>query len=928
MFDASLRTVNAAATLPYWDFTIDSASKQAIYESPVMSSNMFGTMTQPKHVNWGYTYANDKIEQAAIPDGRWAYLKADTNPLLAELKSGHGYTRAPWNMNPSPYVSRFTSKLTQSELPTCAAHLSILETSSFDAFLQGIEEKAYGAMPAVIGGVYGCDQLIPMQGKGYLSSESDTKAVCGKWETYLKELYRLDLINFKHEADRCQITCSGAKKDALRVALATRLADYVPEDMNDKGWDAWVDFVCDGAGADIFPGDYLGPAAPSDPSFWVVHPTLERLLQAKFMAGGFENEEWPTDTSSEHVCNTAECFDAEKGTVDYHEGCCYGHRGTDQLLDLDATRSTVFGPTNIDMIAATDPRVATYSMPYVYDGFSWTHCEEDDFKDSLKKLFSASQAPSASLFTPLGGVSTTNSPAPLRSSRPDQIASMPSSVISGKTSSTSSSSLSAIGGSTSSVGSSSSSQSSVMSLFEFVGQSAGAAVTSAVDLFELIGRTSATTSSSTTTTTPVAAASAPVTTTTSSSVDTTEESTDDTEAATTSTATIAMSPDDFANSLKSKIELARGSVLGFPTYKPSDMPSLVPTKTPTNKPSTAFPTKVNSALSLAQILSGAVTQSVVEQVESEEKETTKVAAQEAKLEAKEARVEAASAASAALNTVLSAVGASTTSNTVDEFTDVSALGQLNVAPTDAEAVANTDLTDGSVSTSTSTMESNGKDSSAGLILSSATTDASASASASDSTTKPAKGPATTTTATTDTSSDVIPDIGANVDKSTSTKGGGGGGGGGGGKSKISTSLTSGTGGEADTHTATNAAKTTTPTTQTFYFTTNGVADSAEAAKAADEANVAATQAILQSALDKAMADKEAADAQAALERLGGTTTFGGTNWALLPLKSDSSSSDTTTFSDIDAPSAEDRMKELSWLIGRKQRQLKTSTTHR
>ena len=901
MFDASLRTVNAATTLPYWDFTIDSASKQAIYDSPVMSSNMFGSMTQPKHVNWGYTYANDEIERAAIPDGRWALLKADTNPLLAELKSGHGYTRAPWNMNPSPYVSRFTSKLTQSELPTCSAHLSILETASFDTFLEEIEAKAYGAMPSVIGGVYGCDLLIPMQGKGYLSSESDTKAVCGKWETYLKELYRLDLINFKHETDRCQITCSGSKKDALRMALATRLADYVPENMNDKGWDAWVDFVCDGAGANIFPGDYLGPAAPSDPSFWVVHPTLERLLQAKFMAGGFENEEWPSDATNEHVCNTAQCFDAEKGMVDYSENCCYGHRGTDQLLDLDASRSTVFGPSNIDMIAATDPRVATYSMPYVYDGFSWTHCGEDDFKDSLKKLFSASQAPSASLFTPLGGVSTTNSPAPLRSSRPDQIASMPASVISGKTS------TSTNGDNTSGSVSSSSSPSSVMNLFEFVGQTMGSAATTALDLFTLIGRTSSTTTESTTTMTTAA----PVSISTSSSLDSTSEetTTDETDEITAPAATIVMSPDDFAASLKSKIEMARGETLGFPTFSPTYIPTFVPTKVPSSKPSTAFPTKVNSALSLAQILSGAVTQTVVEQVETEEKETAKeatiAAAQEAKLEAKEAREEA----TAALNTVLSAITASeSTSTTADENTDVNVVGQFNEASTDSAAVVNSDLTD------------------AALMMSSASSDgSSAGASTGSSTTKPAKGPATTTAA--GTSSDVIPDIGANADTSTTTKAAGGGG-----KSpksttaKITTSLSTGAGGEADSHTATNAAKVTTPTTQTFYFTSNGVADSAEAAKAADEAAEAATQAILQSALDKAIADKQSADAQAALERLSGGTpaVSGTTSWALLPLKSEVSDPNSNTFSDIDAPSAEDRMKELSWLIGRKQRHLKTA----
>ena len=33
--------------------------------------------------------------------------------------------------------------------------------------------------------------------------------------------------------------------------------------------------------------------------------------------------------------------------------------------------------TNKEMLQATDPRSLTYSMTYVYDQFSWDHCEED-----------------------------------------------------------------------------------------------------------------------------------------------------------------------------------------------------------------------------------------------------------------------------------------------------------------------------------------------------------------------------------------------------------------------------------------------------------------------------------------------------------------------------------------------------------------------
>lgn len=36
-----------------------------------------------------------------------------------------------------------------------------------------------------------------------------------------------------------------------------------------------------------------------------------------------------------------------------------------------------YGPTNREVLLATDPRYETYSMPYIYDSFTWSHCSED-----------------------------------------------------------------------------------------------------------------------------------------------------------------------------------------------------------------------------------------------------------------------------------------------------------------------------------------------------------------------------------------------------------------------------------------------------------------------------------------------------------------------------------------------------------------------
>jgi hypothetical protein len=50
-------------------------------------------------------------------------------------------------------------------------------------------------------------------------------------------------------------------------------------------------------------GDHIESASPADPSFWVIHPTLERLLHAKLLSGGFADESWAADQIDDFVCS-------------------------------------------------------------------------------------------------------------------------------------------------------------------------------------------------------------------------------------------------------------------------------------------------------------------------------------------------------------------------------------------------------------------------------------------------------------------------------------------------------------------------------------------------------------------------------------------------------------------------------------------------
>jgi hypothetical protein len=71
----------------------------------------------------------------------------------------------------------------------------------------------------------------------------------------------------------------------------------------------------------------------------------------------------------------------------YHDDCCYGHYENDRLLDaVSGDRTKYVGPTNAETLAASDPRSEAYSMPYVYDSFTWSHCDED-FLGSVTKAY-------------------------------------------------------------------------------------------------------------------------------------------------------------------------------------------------------------------------------------------------------------------------------------------------------------------------------------------------------------------------------------------------------------------------------------------------------------------------------------------------------------------------------------------------------------
>jgi hypothetical protein len=144
-FEQSVQSVDSTVAIPYWDFTIDSSLGYLAEECYVLQTSTYGEVNVPKDLSKGFTYEDDKIIDGRIKTGRWKDLKADMNTYYPDMVSGYGYLRAAWNMNPSPYVSRFEFNFSSDGVPitfpTCASHYDILQ---FDDMMDFFYDMSFG----------------------------------------------------------------------------------------------------------------------------------------------------------------------------------------------------------------------------------------------------------------------------------------------------------------------------------------------------------------------------------------------------------------------------------------------------------------------------------------------------------------------------------------------------------------------------------------------------------------------------------------------------------------------------------------------------------------------------------------------------------------------------------------------------------------
>lgn len=378
--ELSLQSVAPSVTIPYWDYTIESFVDIETHNEP---SNIF------KYDElWSSKWFGSTGDQHTITSGRFAHAEVATLGNQSEyLTSPYGYLRAPWNLNPSPKITRFhefcgaspiatyeADEFVKTSLywPTCEVHNRLTFSEEFDKWFEygwKCSQMSHGPVHAWVGGVGGhCAwQFDEMTGMGIsVQNVSELKILSF---TFMKDLWRDEFINTpkicsRDSVENCTFICEKNKTGFIDEFYSEVLDGIVPGHLNDTEIMAIADIMfCEDR--QFWPGDMLEASSPADISFWPIHPTNDRLYQYKQIMLPFKSTVWMNGTE------TFTCTSTSTGCKGHHPGDL---TFWESVHEENGTYTSKYR-TNEEMRLAMNP-THDYRLPYIYDHFTWEHCDE------------------------------------------------------------------------------------------------------------------------------------------------------------------------------------------------------------------------------------------------------------------------------------------------------------------------------------------------------------------------------------------------------------------------------------------------------------------------------------------------------------------------------------------------------------------------
>lgn len=409
-----LQAIDPVVTVPYWDYSIDAAEFGSDWlESKIFDPDWFGPVQNVKAANAD----SDAVSTGThiVSEGRWAYTPIMANAgAFSPVTNAHGLLRSPWNMNPTPFLTRWIKVFNftnagYSSFPDCQSMFQCFASNTLTDMHECLNGDTHGPVHVMLGGQWhqATKQRLVIH---YYSLERVQLLI-------FKNLWRRGYASCPSSCDdneSCSCSCPSDvvdERSAYSILNETDVLHWIDQvspmiyydtkefryriknlepHHEDKQWHLVLQSLCSPA----YVGELYTSNAPYDPLFWPIHTTAERLMNWKRILTNLGYVDFDQTWGYKHPANTP----SDTGVVcDWNSigsnaatlpRCeiseCEGHAADDILPSGNFTGAgEVY--TNQEFYNFMDPYNA--DLPYLYDNFEWSYCDEEGYRMSSINWF-------------------------------------------------------------------------------------------------------------------------------------------------------------------------------------------------------------------------------------------------------------------------------------------------------------------------------------------------------------------------------------------------------------------------------------------------------------------------------------------------------------------------------------------------------------
>ena len=365
------------------------------YASKIFTDNWFGMM------------GNDPNENYAVTSGWAAAISLDPAawhmaPGSARVTNAYGLMRSPWNAANDVRLLRsnatFGYYTAYTSAPRCSEFYKAMNVTDVVEFTKYAQANAHGAIHTLIGGVSNADWKTLFEDVWGLDSDlAESLGLQGFG--VIKDLWRAGVVTCPSDCamedalSSCSCTCpdydSWDEKDAFSIlnkhssnipglTFTAVMGTFEGQRMAKK----FMSLVCGKMEnyESPFHGDAMNSGATADPTFWPVHPNVDRLFQWRRLEGMTGTETWPHGDLHGHEFYWG-------GGGEFSVKSCWGHQPANHMIwkDLGFVNdpfATGYYYTVKDLWQLNDPDAG--HLPYTYPFFRWDACAAEGYPSDLK----------------------------------------------------------------------------------------------------------------------------------------------------------------------------------------------------------------------------------------------------------------------------------------------------------------------------------------------------------------------------------------------------------------------------------------------------------------------------------------------------------------------------------------------------------------